>query len=107
MKLKIKTKDGHEIVKLNRRKAIRYRCLNCGGWSPAAVRDCGHDDNCPLYSFRSGMGKQNAKARSKAIRAYCYWCCGYQSSLIPKCTVTDCPFFPYRMSKIDRSAEIK
>jgi hypothetical protein len=47
-----------------------------------------------LYPFRSGQGKQNAKARAKAIRKYCSWCMGdYRPS---DCVVSHCPLFCYR-----------
>ncbi len=106
MKVKIRSKTGFKITDLNRRKAIRERCLNCSGWHPLEVTDCVHKD-CQLFSFRLGTGKQDSKARSKAIREYCLWCCADQPFEVRKCTATTCPLWPYRKSTIDRSQEIK
>ena len=105
LKVRIHGKNGHKIVELNRRKAIRERCLNCVGWSVKDVKDCEMTD-CPLYKFRTGQGKQNSKLRAKAIRKFCLWCmCGSQKE-VSKCTSPDCPLFPYRNSTIDRSIKI-
>jgi hypothetical protein len=106
MKLAIQHKHGSKIMNLNRRKAIRERCLNCSAWSTSEVLNCDFAE-CALYHFRSGQGKQNAKFRSKAIRDYCLWCCAGSRSEIAKCPSSDCSLFPYRKSIIDRSAEIK
>ena len=54
----------------NRRKSIRKKCLDCSGFSPKEVTNCSFKD-CALYPYRSGKGKQNPKARAKAIRKYC------------------------------------
>jgi hypothetical protein len=51
---------------LNRRAAIRERCLNCRGWERGEVTLCDSDD-CSLHAFRMGTGKQNAVERGKAI----------------------------------------
>jgi hypothetical protein len=106
MKVKIQSKDGYKIVDLNRRKAIRERCLNCSAWIPKEVSNCEFVD-CPLYPFRSGKGKQNPRMRKKAIRSYCLWCMCGQRSEVSKCVSPDCPLFPYRMNGIDRSAKIE
>ena len=106
MKVLVMGKSGRKIVDLNRRKAIRERCLNCAGWSYKGVTNCEFDD-CDLHLFRSGTGKQNAKDRSKAIRKYCLWCMNGQYGEVAKCPSTDCSLFPYRKIKIDRSTEIK
>jgi hypothetical protein len=94
------------LMGLNRRKAIRERCLNCSGWSHKEVTNCKFK-GCPLYPFRSGQGKQNSKDRSKAIRLYCLWCIDGQHSEVSKCPSICCSLFPYRKTKTDRSAEIK
>jgi len=72
MKIQIYAKGGFKLITkdLNRRKAMRERCMNCSAWVTKDVAECFADD-CPLYPYRSGKGKQNAKARSKAIREYC------------------------------------
>jgi hypothetical protein len=106
MKVKIQNKDGYKIIDLNRRKAIRERCLNCSAWIPKEVSNCEFVD-CPLYPFRSGKGKQNPKLRKKAIRRYCLWCMCGQRSEVSKCVSLDCPLFPYRMNGIDRTTKIK
>lgn len=95
---KLKTKD------LNRRKAIRERCMNCSEWSPKEVENCFADD-CQLYPYRSGQGKQDPKARSKAIRGYCLWCCAGQSYEVQKCVSRYCSLFPYRQARTDKSVE--
>ena len=106
MKVSIFGKNGPKVVDLNRRKAIRERCLNCAGWFPKEVANCTFID-CPLYPFRSGQGKQNAKARAKAIRSYCLWCMNGQYGEVSECPSSDCSLFPYRKTRTDRSTEIK
>jgi hypothetical protein len=106
MKVKILGKNGLKIVNLNRRKAIRERCLNCAGWFYKEVTNCSFTD-CSLYPFRSGLGKQNAKVRSKAINKYCLCCMNGQYGEVTRCPSIDCSLFPYRKAKTDRSTEIK
>lgn len=99
--MKILHKNGLEIVDINRRKAIRYRCLNCSGYSTAEVRDCNFHD-CHLYEFRSGKDKQDPQKRSKAIRMYCLeWCMLGQSFEVKLCPCIDCSLHPYRHTEID------
>ena len=105
MKVIILGKNGPKSVDLNRRKAVRERCLNCTGWYHKEVTNCTFTD-CLLYSFRSGRGKQKAKTRSKAIREYCLWCMDGQAAEVTKCTSKDCSLFSYRQTKTDRSIEI-
>ncbi len=106
MKVLIQRKNGPEIINLNRRRAIRERCLNCSEWSTKEVSECRFDD-CPLHPFRSGKGKQKAKARSKAIRIYCLWCTRDARLEISNCPSVDCSLYPYRKTGVDRSTEIK
>ena len=106
MKVTILGKNGPKMADLNRRKAIRERCLNCSGWIHKEVSNCEFSD-CPLYPFRSGQGRQNPKARAKAIRKYCLGCMNDQAGEITKCPSIDCPLFPYRKTTVDRSVEIK
>lgn len=68
----IQKKTGTKVVDLNRRRAIPERCLNCGEWSIAEVRNCQHDD-CDLHPFCMGTGKQNPKERRQSIFRYCSW----------------------------------
>ena len=65
MKVQIYAKGGFKLIikDLNRRKAIRGRCLNCSVWSPKEIENCIFADDCQLYPFRSGKGKQDAKLR--------------------------------------------
>ena len=105
VKIKIQSKNGHKVIDINRKRAIRERCLNCSGWIPSDVRNCEHAD-CDLYPFRLGRGYQDPKARSKAIRAYCLWCMCRNRLEVKKCVCLGCPLFPYRRSKVDRSVSI-
>jgi hypothetical protein len=105
MIVKIQSKSVSKIVNLNRRKAIRERCLNCSGWIPKDVSNCSFK-GCHLYPFRSGRGRQNAKARQKAIRKFCLWCAFNQFGEVSKCPSTVCPLFAYRKAVADRSVEI-
>lgn len=57
---------------------------------------------CQLYDFRTGTGKQDAKARHKAIRDYCLWCCNDQLQEVRLCPAQNCPLWPYRFSKVQR-----
>jgi len=98
-------KHGLKTVELNRRKAIRERCLNCSAYRYKEIENCAFH-KCPLYAYRSGRGRQNPKNRSKAIRKYCLWCMAGQRSEIAKCACPDCSLFPYRNSKIDKSIDL-
>jgi hypothetical protein len=105
MLVSILGKNGPKDVHLNRRKAIRERCLNCSGWFYTDVKNCEFTD-CPLHLFRSGQGKQNAKARSKAIRKFCPECMNGKRAEVSKCPSNDCPLFIYRKRIIDRSVNL-
>ena len=61
MRVLIQAKNGTKEIDINRRKAIRERCLNGSAWVPKEVTNCEFTD-CSLHPFRSGKGKQNAKA---------------------------------------------
>jgi len=104
MRVRIRSNNGHKIVNLNRRQAIREQCHNCSGWSWKEVVNCQSND-CPLFLYRNGKGKQDAKKRAKVIRSYCLWCCGEQHQEMLKCVSKDCPLYPYRGSVLDRSVE--
>jgi hypothetical protein len=106
MRVEILGRTGHKLKKLNRRKAIRERCLICSDWSPKEVKKCKFSD-CPLIQFRTGKGHQNATDRSMVIRDYCKWCAIDQASEVRLCPSTDCPLWSYRKTKIDKAAEIK
>jgi hypothetical protein len=98
MKAEILGKSGLHAVDLNRRRAIRERCLNCTCWMPKEVKHCPFPD-CPLFLFRSGEGKQNAKERGKAIKAYCLWCQNGQPYEVRMCPSVHCPLHGFRGSR--------
>ncbi len=110
MEVKILDKNGYtKIISINRRKAVREKCLNCTAWSPGAVSFCDpskYQQPCPLHPFRSGQGKQDAKDRGIAIRNYCLWCMNDQPGEVRLCSSKTCPLFPYRQYKVDRSMNI-
>ena len=103
--VKIMSKDGYRVVELNRRRAIRERCLNCSGWYTAEVRNCSFTD-CPLYPFRSGKGPQDSRLRKKAIHDYCLWCVGGSKYEIAKCAARACPLFVFRTGRVDHSVVV-
>lgn len=104
MKVEIMSKSGTKIVDLNRRRAIREKCLNCSAWAAPGVSGCPHTD-CQLFPFRMGTGRQNAQERSRAIRDYCLWCMAGKAKEVPRCVSKLCPLFAFRKSGIDRSVE--
>lgn len=88
----ILTRNG---MHLNRRKAIRLKCLDCSGFLWNDVKDCEHTA-CPLHPYRSGQGKQEPVSRNKAIREFCSWCVVDQKHEVRKCGVADCPLYKFR-----------
>lgn len=106
MRAHILHKDNHKIVNLNRRKAIRERCLNCSDWNDAEVKRC-TIEKCALFSLRMGTGNQDAAARGKAIRKYCLQCMNNLKHEVVLCPSLDCPLFAFRLSTLDRTTEIK
>lgn len=90
MKARIQSKDGYRVISLNRRRAIREKCLNCSAWSIKEVEQCSFEGKCPLWPYRMGTGKQNAKNRDKAIKAYFLWCMNGQRAEIAKCVSRGC-----------------
>ena len=105
MKTKIQSKNGHKVITLNRRKAIREKCRNCSGWSSKEVEFCLFTD-CQIYPYRTGKGKQDPKARSKAIRQYCLWCCGDKKTEPGKCPALYCPLWAYRKGRAEITLEM-
>jgi ribosomal protein L44E len=92
---------------INRRKAIRLRCLDCVADNTAEVRRCAFKD-CSLYPFRSGSGHQVPADRDKAIRHFCLWCMNGQVHEVRLCPSGDCPLFQFRLradSKAIRTAK--
>ena len=106
MKALIQAKDGLTVVDLNRRRAIREKCLNCSAWIPSEVRNCKFT-NCALWPYRTGEGKQDPTKRAEAIRAKCMWCTSGQKKEVRLCPSTDCPLWIFRLRKVDRSIEIE
>lgn len=50
----LRWKRGEKKIRnLTAMKAIRFHCLECGGWSPKEVEQC-TDPRCPLYPLRLG-----------------------------------------------------
>lgn len=96
--------NSTRVANLNRRSAIRERCLNCNAWSYADVKRCKSDD-CPLHSYRLGGKPHSSASRAKAIREYCLSCCGTVKE-VRKCTCTTCPLYPYRNTTLDKSLEL-
>lgn len=82
-------------VHLNRRRAIRERCLDCSACSTKDVQHCTMID-CALYTFRTGKGRQSPISRNKAIRSYCLWCCGDQPGEVRLCPTSSCPLYSFR-----------
>ena len=105
MKARILAKNGKKVVVLNRRRAIREKCLNCTCWASHAIGMCPFSD-CPLYLFRSGLGKQDSKSRREAIREYCVWCTNRQPGMVSKCTSRTCSLFAYRKTRLDWSVNL-
>lgn len=106
MKYSVLGKNGSKVMNLNRRKAIRERCLNCVGWMSCEVRICDFT-MCALHPYRMGTGAQDARKRSQAIRNYCLQCCNDQSTEVRMCPCRDCSLYPFRKYQVDRSVEIK
>ena len=105
MRTIIQSKNGSKEINLNRRKAVREKCLNCSGWSFSEVENCGFID-CDLYAFRMSIGKQDAGKRHKSIRKHCLDCCAGNQNDVYHCPATDCPLFAYRKSAVDTSVKI-
>lgn len=80
---------------INRKRAIRLRCLDCSAFDTAEVRRCRFSD-CPLYPFRLPSGKQDPKKRNRAIKAYCFWCANRQRNEVVLCPNARCPLFTFR-----------
>ncbi|MFR7590253.1 MAG: hypothetical protein ACLUVC_02325 [Longibaculum sp.] len=51
----IKEAQGKRI---SRAKAIRYKCLDCCGFSPSEVREC-TSYTCPLWRYRMGREEKD------------------------------------------------
>lgn len=91
----ILTLKGIESVYLNRRTAIKFKCLDCSGFEFAEMRNCEHKD-CSLWQFRTGKGEQDPVNRNRAIKSYCMWCTLDQPYEISNCPSDNCPLFIFR-----------
>jgi hypothetical protein len=90
---------GVAMKRLNRRQAIRKRCLECSGFSPKEVKNCTFN-NCLLYPYRLGFGYQEPKKRDKAIRDYCRQdCMNNQNYEVRMCPSGNCPLFHFRQTR--------
>ena len=103
MKTEILGKNGIKTVNLNRRRAIRERCLNCSAWVLKEVEQCSFATACPLWPFRMGRGRQDAKARNKALRAYCVWCMAGDVFEVKRCVSSHCALFLFRTASAQKS----
>lgn len=83
---------------MNRRTAIKKRCLNCSAGSRAGIQGCKNID-CSLFPYRTGAGKQVAKARDRAIKDYCRWCSITRHEVV-HCPVCECPLHRFRLVKV-------
>ena len=101
----ILSKNGPVEVKISRSKAIRYRCLDCSGFSSNRVDDCVHE-SCPLYGYRLGTGAKDATQRKRDMVEYCTQCCSGSTSEKKDCQSKMCPMYPYRNSTLDKSVII-
>jgi hypothetical protein len=106
MKVSILRKYGNQAVDLNRKQAIRERCLNCSGWNAVEVEIC-QQTVCQLYKYSMNGSNQNAKERNRDLRKYCLECCHGSLGEVKKCPALDCPLYAFRQTKIDRSIKIK
>jgi hypothetical protein len=79
---------------MNRRQAIRKKCLECSNYKCWDVANCTCTD-CALYPFRSGKGKQDPKERNIALRKYCMWCVVDQPVELKYCSKS-CPLNDFR-----------
>jgi hypothetical protein len=86
---------GTKELDLNRRKAIKFKCLDCSGFKYNDIKNCEHND-CSLYTYRTGNGKQDPVAREKAIKSFCMDCMVDQLGEIPQCTSVNCPLYIFR-----------
>lgn len=88
---------------MSRQTAIRAKCLDCSGGSPADVRRCSFK-NCPLYPYRitqeAGRGQ-----KAKAIKEFCLACCNGQAAERTQCPAAGCPLHIYRRGKPQKSPD--
>lgn len=88
---------------MSRQTAIRAKCLDCSGGSPADVRHCIFK-NCTLYPYRitqeAGRGQ-----KAKAIKDFCLACCNGSAAERSKCPAVNCPLHEYRRGRLQRTPD--
>ena len=88
---------------MSRQQAIRAKCLDCSGGSPADVRRCSFT-KCPLYPYRitqeAGRGR-----KAQAIKDYCLACCNESAAERTKCPAIKCPLHQYRRGKPQKAPD--
>lgn len=90
----------------NRRQAVAWRCLDCGGGSYSARSNC-HHVICQLHPYRTGQGKQDATARKQAIRTYCKdFCMADSTAYVSTCSSPDCVLYAFRLSRVANVGEV-
>lgn len=102
----IRTRGGGlEVVRINRRRACRYMCLECVNWEDYTSCSGKMMDGgvCQLVAFHNMQIKQNASIRSRSIRGFCLDCMGGDSGAVTRCFSVYCPLHPYRQSAVDRT----
>ncbi len=83
-------------------QAIRAHCLECVGGELAEVLRCtATNEECPLWRYRSGRGKDtsrpsNGLTRLQAIRQECLRCMGGNKQFVRECASSHCHLWPYR-----------
>jgi hypothetical protein len=60
-------KEVEETKSISAQKAIRYKCLDCSGGSPAEIRGCGIQ-KCPLWPFRMGKNRPFDEKSSERMK---------------------------------------
>lgn len=99
--------SGFRTVNLSRQKAIKEKCFNCSGYSRSEAKNCSIT-TCTLHPFRNGRGELTPDQRNRAIREFCKDdCCEGGDYPVSQCPSPDCPLYAFRLSKIDRSVEVK
>jgi len=71
------------------------------------VKDC-RSAICPLHDHRLLTGAAPPKKEIfKTIKAYCRQCVNWEDGEMGRCTMTDCPFYPYRLGRASAMREAK
>jgi len=106
MQHEIRQPDGTATVRLTPKRAVRLHCLECVGWEPSEVHECGGDEllcggSCGFFPFRLGRGRPSVKT----IHRECLACMGavpgrarnpIASRMVEDCRSILCCLWPYR-----------